>query len=78
MAVDISVAGDNLGAIVVGDHNTVVINQPAGAVLPAQPVQTTRRKDGAMLGPRPSDLVDRREESGRLTRRSRCRAAAVD
>ncbi len=68
MAVDISVAGDNLGAIVVGDHNTVVINQPAGAVvLPAQPVQTTRRKDGAMLGPRPfPDLVDRREESGGL------------
>ncbi len=64
MAVNIAVSGDNLGAIVVGDHNTVVINQPAGAVvLPAQPVRTTRREGPANLGPRPfPDLVDRIEE----------------
>ena len=75
MAVNIAVAGDNLGAIVVGDHNTVVINQPAGAVvLPVQPVQTTRREGPANLGPRPfPDIVDRVEED----RQSRTALTAV-
>jgi hypothetical protein len=68
VAANISVAGDNLGAIVVGDHNTVVINQPAGAVLlPAQPVRTTRREGAVKLGPRPfPGLIDRQDEEGEL------------
>ncbi|MGB8910000.1 MAG: hypothetical protein WCC84_14740 [Candidatus Cybelea sp.] len=75
MAVNIAVEGDNLGAIVVGDHNTVVINQPAGAVvLPFQPVRTTRREDPVGLGPRPfPDIVDRVDED----RKSRAALLAV-
>ncbi len=75
MAVNIAVAGDNLGAIVVGDNNTVVINQPAGAVvLPVQPVKTTRREGSANLGPRPfPDIVDRVDED----RQSRTALTAV-
>ncbi len=66
--VNIAVTGDNRGAIVVGDNNTVVINQPAGAVvLPPEPVRTTRRDEPVRLGPRPfPDIVDRAEEGARL------------
>ncbi len=66
--VNIAVTGDNRGAIVVGDNNTVVINQPAGAVvLPPEPVHTTRRDEPVRLGPRPlPDIVDRAEEGARL------------
>lgn len=66
--VSVAVTGDNRGAIVVGDHNTVVINQAAGAVvLPVEPVQTKRRTDGTGLGPRFfADLIDRAAERAQL------------
>lgn len=66
--INIAVTGDNRGAIVVGDNNTVVINQTAGAVvLPPEPVHTTRRDEPVRLGPRPlPDVVDRTEESAKL------------
>lgn len=68
MSVNIAVTGDNRGAIVVGDNNTVVINQAAGAVvLPAQPVLTRRRSDEGGLAPRAfPDIVDRADESAKL------------
>ncbi len=67
MAVNLTVSGDNLGNIVVGDHN-VVITAGAGAVVyagegPAAPRPVSRRVD---LRPRPfPDLLDRREETVR-------------
>ena len=64
-AIDIRVAGDNTGTIVVGDHTTLVINEAAGAViLPLQLVETTRRSDSSGLRPRPfPGLLGRLEEA---------------
>ncbi|HXM06714.1 MAG TPA: carboxypeptidase regulatory-like domain-containing protein, partial [Candidatus Acidoferrum sp.] len=68
MAVDIQVSGDNSGAIVVGDHNTVIINNAAGAVvLRESPVRISRRAGPPGLQPRPfTNLIDRSQESEEL------------
>jgi hypothetical protein len=78
VAVDIQVSGDNSGAIVVGDHNTVIINNAAGAVvLRESPVRVSRRAGPPGLQPRPfANLIDRTQESEEL-RASLCATPPV-